>query len=78
MLRPQHGEWVWIEGDSDHEQVVGVGELARTAYDVPVPKVDTVKVADDDDRTTQIGRHIGEGTPDSHDVNLLACEWGTP
>ena len=51
---------------------------ARTAYDVPVPKVDTVKVADDDDRTTQIGRHIGEGTPDSHDVNLLACEWGTP
>ena len=37
-----------IEGDGDHREAAGVRDLARAAYDVLVPEVDTVEVANDD------------------------------
>jgi len=75
MLRPQHREWVRVESYGDHCQPLGVGHLAGAAYEVAVTEVDTVEVADDDDRATQTGRQVLEGTPDSHGVNTT---WHCP
>ena len=43
-----------------------VGELARAAHHVLVAEVDAVEVADDHHGAAEVGRHLVEGTPESH------------
>ena len=43
-----------------------VGDLPRPGQHPAVPEVDAVEVADRHDGAAQVGRHLGERTPDLH------------
>ncbi len=70
----QHRHRVRVEGDRDDEESLGVGDLPRASYDVPVAEVDPVEVADHDDGATEVGRHVVDGSPDAHSPRLARSE----
>ena len=77
VLGPEHRHRVRVEGGRDDAEPVAVGQLAGPLHDVAVAEVHAVEVADDDDRATEVGGHVVQGTPDTHEPRLARAGAGS-